>query len=56
MIISTYGSASNFLDEIANYTGLSANIPSGYEMRIILGNVWVYNPLGMLVANFRDTF
>ena len=56
MVISTYGSGSNLLDEIATYSGLAANIPSGYEMRIMsdldTGCVRVYNPSGMLVANF----
>ena len=52
VVISTYGSSSKLLDEIAFRSGLSAKIPSGYEMKIILGNVWVYNPSGMLIASF----
>lgn len=52
LVISTYGSSSNLLDEIAARSGLNANIPSGYEMRIMFKDVRVYNPIGMLVSSF----
>lgn len=52
LTITTYDSSSKLLDEIAISSGLNANIPSGYEMRIILDTVSVYNSDGMLVAHF----
>ena len=52
LAISTLYSSSKLLDEIAFYSGLTANIPSGYEMRIFFNNIFVYNSYGELVANF----
>ena len=52
MVISTYGSPSKLLNEIAFRSGLDAKIPSGYEMRILFDNVSVYNSIGKLVASF----
>lgn len=50
--ISTYNSSNKLLDEIAFYSGLDVPIPSGYEMRIIFNNVFVYNSHAELVASF----
>lgn len=52
MDISTYSHRSNLLDSIAAKTYLSADIPSGYEMKIVLEKVYVYNSTGMLEACF----
>lgn len=52
LLISTYGSSSNLLDKIAVRSGLNANIPSGYEMRIMFKDVRIYNRIGMLVSSF----
>ena len=52
MTISTYASRSDLLDKIAYHAGLNAEIPSGYEMRILFDNVWVYNSVGKLVSSF----
>ena len=52
MVISTYGSRSDFLDVIALHAGLNAEIPSGFEMRIFFDNVSVYNSVGKLVTRF----
>lgn len=52
LIISTYESSSNLLDKIAIHSGLTAKIPSGYEMRIFFNYVCVYDSSGMLVNNF----
>ena len=51
MIICTHHH-SNFLDKIALEANLNAIIPTGYEMRISMNNVFVYNSIGQLVDNF----
>lgn len=50
--ISTYGSRSYLLDEIAAESNLQANIPIGFEMKILFNNVFVYDSCGLLVANY----
>lgn len=50
--ISTCGSRNALLDKIALYTNLNNPIPSGFEMRIIFSNIFVYNDDGALVAFF----
>lgn len=52
MVISTYNTSSSLLNELANYSGLSTRIPSGYEMKIFIDNVFVYNSEGLLVTKF----
>lgn len=52
MIISTYNSKSQLLNDVAFYSGITADIPSGYEMKILLDQVFIYNKIGKLVANF----
>lgn len=53
MTISTYKMRSNLLTEIAYHVGmLNINIPSGYEMRILFNNVFVYDSYGELVESF----
>ncbi len=51
LTISTY-SRDNILEELAFKAGLIVNIPSGYEMRILLDHVCVYNNMGTLLASF----
>ena len=53
LFISIYNSSSSkLLDETAYYSQLDANIPLGYEMQIILGDIFIYNSKGNLVASF----
>lgn len=52
LVISTYESPSKLLDEIAIRSGLNANIPSGYEMRIMFKDIRIYDRIGMLVSSF----
>ena len=53
MVISTYGSPSILLNDIAVNVGIFTYlIPSGYEMRILFDSVSVYNSVGRLVARF----
>lgn len=42
----------NWLTKIAKESKLSAKIPRGYEMRIFVDTVYVYDSLGRLVDNF----
>lgn len=50
--ISTYPYSSKILDDVAFAAMLPVSIPSGYEMKILLGSVMVYDSRGSLVANF----
>lgn len=53
MIISTYDSSSNLLDEVALKVKLDTPyIPVGYEMKIVCDTVTVYNQYGILIASF----
>ena len=52
LVISTYNSSSLLLNELAFLSGLSANIPLGYEMKILINDVFVYNSSGVLVSYF----
>lgn len=52
MNISTYHSRSNILEELAVKSQMYADIPRGYEMKIIFDQVYVYNSQGDLVAAF----
>ena len=52
VIICTYNHNCKFLEEIAEIAHLSEPIPKGYDMRIIMNNVYVYNSIGKLVASF----
>ena len=53
MVISTYGSPSILLNDIAVNVGIFTYlIPSGYEMRILFDSVSVYNSVGRLIARF----
>lgn len=40
------------LDELVYISGIFANIPSGFEMRIVFENVWVYDTKGILISCF----
>lgn len=50
--ISTYDSGDTLLDKIAQYTGLDEPIPLGFNMKIILNHIFVYNSSGTLEAYF----
>ena len=52
MNICTYGSSSTILSEISVQALLYAHIPDGYEMRIIMDDVYVYDSFGQLVTSF----
>lgn len=52
LFISTYHSRSKLLDELADFSGLAANIPNGYQMNIFLNQVFVYDSVGRLIASF----
>ena len=45
-------SKDNMLEELAFNAGLLVSIPSGYEMRVILDHVSIYNSVGTLVTSF----
>ena len=50
--ISTFHRRSNLLDKVAEKSNMYANIPTGYEMRIIMNNGYVYNSNGNLISSF----
>lgn len=52
MIISTCEKKNNILENIALITGTNVFMPEGYEMRIHISNVYVYDKQGFLVASF----
>ena len=52
VIISTYKGRCKLLDEISTISKLPVDLPTGYEMKIIIGSVYVYDSKGTLVANF----
>lgn len=52
LTISTYRTRSLLLDRIAVLSNLNVEIPKGYEMKILVDSVSVYNFQGTLVANF----
>ena len=50
LILSTYQSPCNLLDEVAFEAGLDVKMPKGYEMRIVFNTVSVYNSHGILIS------
>lgn len=52
MNISTYHCRNKLLEEVAAKSHLSANIPIGYEMKILFDQVYIYNSKGQLVESF----
>ncbi len=52
VLISTINCQNYMLDELVYISGIFANIPSGFEMRIVFENVWVYDTKGILISCF----
>ena len=52
MNISTYHSHSALLEKLALNSQMYAEIPRGYEMKIVFDKVYVYNSQGNLVDSF----
>ena len=53
MNISTFNRHSTVLEEVAAKARMSINyIPVGYEMRIIMNNIYVYDSIGKLIESF----
>lgn len=52
LTISTCNKRSSLLDYIAEKVMLPVEIPTGYEMKILIDKIFVYNKNGELVADF----
>lgn len=49
LTISTYRTRNELLDDAASASSLPVDIPKGYEMKIIIDSIVVYNSHGFLV-------
>ena len=52
LTISTYRTRSVLLEKVARLSHLPVELPKGYEMKILVDSVSVYNFHGTLVASF----
>ena len=52
LTISTYRTRNILLESVARSSHLPVDLPGGYEMKILVDSVSVYNCQGLLVATF----